>query len=374
MKRPRHAFGVFYNTMNIHILEQIPLAPFTTMRVGGNARYFVRVEDIGDLKEAVLFAQTQSLPFFILGGGSNTLVSGNGFLGLVIKIEFKGVTYENNRVTAGAGEVWDEVVRGAVQRNLWGIENLSLVPGTVGGASVQNIGAYGVEACDTIFSVEAFDIETMQVKTFLRKECEFGYRESIFKKNKNLIVVCVAFELAQNGVPRIDYEDVKKYFESKKNIAPVLLEIREAIIVIRSAKMPAPPIGTAGSFFKNPIVSLNQYKILKKQFPDILAYNISSSLGRRVQEHSATRSSLAEIKAYSQGDGRMKLSAAWLLDHVGNWRGVRRGDAGVHEKQALILVNHGGASAEEMFALANEMKRDIKEKTNVLLEEEVVVI
>ncbi|OHA79176.1 MAG: UDP-N-acetylenolpyruvoylglucosamine reductase [Candidatus Yonathbacteria bacterium RIFCSPHIGHO2_01_FULL_44_41] len=334
--------------MALHILEQVPLAPFTTMHVGGNARFFVRVKSIEDLQESILFARAKNLSIFILGSGSNILVSGDGYSGLVIKIELKGITYENSRVTAGAGEVWDEVVRGVVQYNLWGIENLSLVPGTVGGASVQNIGAYGVEACDTIFSVEALDTETMQIKTFLRKECEFGYRESIFKKNKNLIVVSVSFELTENGVPRVDYEDVKKYFEKKKVIVSTLVEIREAIVAIRTRKMPAPSIGTAGSFFKNPIVEVSQYEALKIQFPG--------------------------IKAYPQGDSTIKLSAAWLLDHVGKWCGVRRGDAGVYEKQALILVNYGKATAEEILSLAHEMRCDIKEKTNVLLEEEVVML
>lgn len=337
--------------MNILISEHVPLAQFTTMHVGGNARFFVRVRNVDELAPAILFANTKKLPIFILGGGSNTLVSGNEFPGLVIKIELKGITYENNRITVGAGEVWDEVVRDAVIHNLWGIENLSLIPGTVGGAVVQNIGAYGVEARETIFSVDAFDMEKRQIKTFLRDECEFGYRESIFKKNKNLIVTSATFALAQNGTPKTDYEDVKKYFENKKIIEPTLSGIRDAIVAIRTAKMPAPPIGTAGSFFKNPVVSEQQYEKLKEQY--------------------------SEIKAYPQGDNKdnnVKLSAAWLLDHVGNWRGVRRGDAGVHEKQALILVNYGGATGDEMLSLANEMKSDIKEKTGVMLEEEVVMM
>lgn len=334
--------------MSIHIEEEVALAPFTTMRVGGNTRFFVSVKSIDELSEAVVFARTRNLPMFILGGGSNTLVSGAGFPGLVIKIEFKGIIYEGTRVTASAGEKWDEVVEDAVAHNLWGIENLSLIPGTVGGTAVQNIGAYGVEARDTIFSVEVFDTETLQMKTFLRDECEFGYRESIFKKNKYLIVTSVTFDLTQDGTPHTDYEDVKKYFAEQGTDSPSLSEIREAIVAIRTAKMPAPPIGTAGSFFKNPVVDVSQYEALKKQFP--------------------------EIKAYPQADNTVKLSAAWLIDHVGKWRGVRRGDAGVHEKQALILVNYGNASAEEMITLAREIKKDINEKTNVLLEEEVVMI
>ncbi|MCK9344997.1 MAG: UDP-N-acetylmuramate dehydrogenase [Candidatus Pacebacteria bacterium] len=334
--------------MAIQILENVALAPMTTMRVGGDARFFARVGGIEELSEAVLWAQRKGLPIFILGGGANTLVSQDGFVGLVIKIEMKGISYDGNRVTVEAGEWWDDVVCDIVAHDLWGVENLSLIPGTVGGAVVQNIGAYGAEICNTIFSVEALDIEKMQIKTFLQAKCEFGYRESIFKKNKNLVVLRVTLELKNDGVPNTEYEDVKKYFENKNIEAPSLQEIREAIVAIRTAKMPAPPLGTAGSFFKNPVVDMTTYETLKKEFP--------------------------EIKAYMQGDNTVKLSAAWLIDHVGGWRGYRKGDAGVHEKQALILVNYGNASAEEMLSLAHEIKNNIKEKTNVTLEEEVVML
>lgn len=334
--------------MSLQVLEGITLAPLTTMRVGGNARFFVRVGTAFELLGAVLWAREKGLSIFILGGGANTLVSQDGFSGLVIKIEMKGIVYDGNRVTVEAGEWWDDVVRDIVAHDLWGVENLSLIPGTLGGAVVQNIGAYGVEARETIFSVEALDIEKMQIKTFFNEECEFGYRESIFKKNKNLIVLRATFEFKRNAEPNINYEDVKKYFQSKDVTTPTLLEIREAIVAIRTTKMPAPPLGSAGSFFKNPIVSIDEYEALKKQFP--------------------------EIKAYIQGDTTVKLSAAWLIDHVGKWRGHRKGDAGVHEKQALILVNYGEARAEEMIALAREIKKDIKEKTNVMLEEEVVML
>ncbi len=334
------------------IQEQIPLAPLTTMHVGGNARFFVRVGNEDELSRAIFFAREKELPIFVLGGGSNTLVLETGFSGLVIKMEFKGIAYDDNRVAVGAGEMWDEFVQSVVAHNLWGVENLSLIPGTVGGAAVQNIGAYGVEAYNTIFSVTAFDVNTMQSKTFLCNECASGYRESVFKKNKNLIVTSVVFNLAYNGVPQINYEDVKKYFEEKAITQPALLEIREAVVAIRTKKMPAPPIGTAGSFFKNPVVDTAQYEVLKNRFPEMKAY----------------------LQGDNHGDNKVKLSAAWLLDHVGGWRGVRRGDAGVHEKQALILVNYGSATANEMMSLASEMKNDIKEKTGVLIEEEVVMM
>lgn len=360
--------------MSMNIEENISLSQFTTMNVGGNARFFARVKDVDDLKSAIIFAREKSLPIFILGGGSNTLVSGNGFPGLVIKIEIKGISYEAERVTAGAGEVWDDVARDAVAHNLWGIENLSLVPGTVGGAVVQNIGAYGVEARETIFSVEAFDIEEIKIKIFLRDECEFGYRESIFKKNKNLVVMRATLNLSQNGTPLTDYEDVKRYFGENGITEPKLAEVREAIVAIRTKKMPVSPVGTAGSFFKNPVVSAQKYESLINEFPEIKAYAQGDITGYNIPCARSEIQTPCLCFSHSLGDNTYKLSAAWLIDHVGKWRGVRRGDAGVHEKQALILVNYGTASADEILSLAQEIKNDIKEKTGVTLEEEVVVL
>ncbi len=334
----------------IQIQENVALAPLTTMRTGGNARFFVQAKSSDEVSEAFLWAGVRELPIFILGGGSNTLVPDEGFHGLVIKIEIKGIAYREIeagiRVTVGGGVTWDDLVQDVVARNLWGVENLSLIPGAVGGAVVQNIGAYGVEARETIFCVEAFDTLTMKLKTFSNKECAFGYRESIFKKNKHLVVISASLDLAHAGVARLDYEDVKNYFNEKEIVMPTLVEIRDAIVAIRTAKMPALSIGTAGSFFKNPVVSEDKFEDLKHQFPG--------------------------IKAYPQGNGTVKLSAAWLLDRLGNFCGVRRGEAGVHERQALIIVNYGNATTREICALAEAMKREVKEKTGVVLEEEVV--
>lgn len=339
--------------MNIRIEEGIALAPLTTMLVGGAARFFVRIVNISQISEALSFARAKNIPLLVLGGGSNVLIPDAGFSGLIMKIECKGISFELDeesrvRMIAGAGERWDYVVESAVLERLWGIENLSLVPGTLGGAIVQNIGAYGVEVCDSVLWVEAYDMQAMKTKIFLRNECMFGYRTSIFKTNRNLIVVRVALELDREEKAQIDYEDVKKYFLIQKNNAPSLEDIRSAIIAIRTAKMPAFPLGTAGSFFKNPIVSADVFERLKRMYP--------------------------EIKAYVQGDGTVKLSAAWLLDKVCGWRGVRRGNVGVYEKQALILVNYDGASAQEILNLAQEMKDNVFQKTEIVLEEEVVIL
>jgi UDP-N-acetylmuramate dehydrogenase len=231
---------------------------------------------------------------------------------------------------------------------LWGVENLSRIPGTMGGAIMQNIGAYGVEICECVAWVEVYDMERMAIKMFLRDECMFGYRTSIFKSDRNLIVVRAALDLSRGAFPRIAYEDVKNYFNTHAEFVPTLDRIREAVTVIRTAKLPGHCLGTAGSFFKNPLVSMQEFVRLQKEFP--------------------------EIKAYPHKGDRIKISAAWLLDKVVGWRGVRRGNAGVYEHQALVLVNHGGASAQEVFDLAKEMKESVFNKTGVMLEEEVVII
>ncbi len=338
--------------MAIEIKENMPLAPLTTMRAGGSARFFTSVKTGAEIGEAAWWAREKNLPIFILGGGSNTLVPDAGFPGLVVKIDICGTKYESTHhgvcVYAGAGEVWDDLVRDSVLRNLWGLENLSLIPGTVGGAAVQNIGAYGVEAKQSIHEVEVFDIEKKELRKISGHKCKLGYRDSIFKNNKNLVVISVAFNLVHNATPHTEYEDVKKYFSDKNTEHLTPQKVRDAIIAIRTAKMPGLEIGTAGSFFKNPVVSAEKFEELKGLFP--------------------------EIKAHLQGDGTAKVSAAWLLDKVGGFRGYRRGDAGVFEKQSLIVVNHGNATSTEIISLANEMKQEIKNKTGISLEEEVVMM
>ncbi|MBI3634424.1 MAG: UDP-N-acetylmuramate dehydrogenase [Candidatus Yonathbacteria bacterium] len=312
----------------------------------------MRARSIEDLQKAIVFAREKNIPYFILGGGSNTLVPDEGFLGLVIKIEHTGLEVVDKdgytQVIISAGEVWDEFVSKMVDFGFCGLENLSSVPGTVGGAIVQNIGAYGVEMGDCVAWVEVFNTETMTIEKFSQKECSFGYRESIFKKKNALVVVRVAFELTCSKSPRIEYEEVKSSLREKENFTPTLLDVRNAIISIRAAKLPAIHIGTAGSFFKNPIISDDRCYEIKKKFPD--------------------------IKKYPLPENKTKLSAAWLIENVGGFKGIRRGDAGVYDKHALILVNYGNASAKDILSLASEMKDVIKRKTGIVLEEEVVMM
>lgn len=336
----------------MEIQENISLKPYTRMHTGGNARFFVSVESVEELTQALSWVRERGLPSFVLGGGSNTLVSDDGFDGLVIHINLRGVEYINRgdfiEGVFAAGESWDGVVADVTLRNLWGVENLSLIPGSVGGAVVQNIGAYGVELKDSVLWVEAFNTNTNMVVCFDREVCNFGYRTSVFKTQPELVVLRVALRLSKTPYPRTDYEDMRKFFEAHEGNPESLLEIREAVIAIRTQKMPGEEVGTLGSYFKNPVISKAEADALVKAFPDIKTYPVSEK--------------------------ETKISAAWLIDHLGNFRGVRRGDAGVHERQALILVNYGNATTNEMLLLAQEIKNLIREKTNINLEEEVVLM
>lgn len=341
--------------------ENISLKEFTTMRTGGSARYFFCVKSVDEVEEAVLFAKEKGISFFVLGGGSNIIVSDEGFSGVVIKMEIKGLEFVENskeemRVISGAGVEWDFLVEKTVDRNLYGLENLSLIPGTVGASPVQNIGAYGVEVKDTIAWVEVLDTETMKIKKIMNKECLFGYRDSFFKfaKGKKCIILKVAFDLKKNGEFKIDYKDITEYFldlseEEGGDIEPSLKMLREAIIEIRTNKLPnIKQIGTAGSFFKNPIVSEVKVQELLKTYPNLKYHFVS--------------------------DNTFKLSAGWLFDKVGGWKGVRRDGVRVYEKQALVLVGCNGTTTKKILSLAIEMQNNIKEETGIDLEFEVNII
>jgi len=353
--------------------ENVALAQFTTLRTGGPARYFFSVTNVDEMRGAVDFARApqrrqnrslapsktsvgaQNLPLFVLGGGSNVIISDDGFDGVVIKNDIKGIAYEEEmelvRVTVGAGEDWDGFVANTVARGLHGLENLSLIPGTVGAAPVQNIGAYGSEVSETIDYVEVCDMETGEIKKILKEECAFAYRNSVFKtkEGKRCIITHVSFLLSKDTPLDIEYKDVQEYFREHGIEEPSLQEVRDAVVHIRTAKLPdVHAVGTAGSFFKNPIVENREKDRLLKGYP--------------------------EIVWYEAGEGKAKLSAAWLIDHIGGWKGKKRGDVWVHGRQALVLVNYGKNNAQEIFSFAQEIQKDIKEKTGIDLEFEVNLI
>lgn len=337
------------------ITENISLKEFTTFRIGGNARFFCTVKKEEEILEAFSFAQKNKLQVFVLGGGSNILISDNGFDGLVIKMEMKGIEFlpdesGNVRVTGAAGEDWDSFVGKCVEKELYGIETLSYIPGTVGAAPVQNIGAYGSEAKDTIDCVRAFDIKTGEFISISNLDCHFSYRDSMFKKNPGrYIVTSVTFILKKEGKAVSDYKDVRDYFSKKGIESPTLSQVRDAVIYIRQNKLPdVKLIGTAGSFFKNPFVTYEEAHALKAKFP--------------------------EMPAYPVNDKVMKIPLGWIIDHICNYKGISKGEVGTYKNQALVLVNNGNATAEEVKQFAGEIISIVKEKTGIVVDPEVEYI
>lgn len=350
--------------VNILIQETFALAPLTTLQVGGAARFFVEVQNVEEALAALDFAKTRELAVFILGGGSNLLIADRGFDGLIIKIVIRGIEfYARNTdvlVTAGAGENWDDLVRLCVERNLAGVECLSGIPGSVGATPVQNVGAYGQEVSDTIESVRAIDCETNEIRDLTNAECGFAYRRSIFNtthKNK-FIVLQVTFRLRQNGQTKLNYADLKSLFPL--NYQPSLSEIREAVLKVRAAKsMVISALDenhrSAGSFFKNPVVKPEKFFAI-----ELLARQLSLI------------SSEQNVPHYPNIDGNIKIPAAWLIEKSGFHKGLARGRAGISTNHTLALVNRGGATADEILKLVEEIQTKVKDVFGVELESEPI--
>ncbi len=337
-----------YNMVFIKPFE--PLSFYTSFRIGGPARFLIEVDSVKGIKIAVTFAQDKKLPYFVLGEGSNLLVSDKGFEGVVIKVKIKGIDFpESNLLVAGAGEHWDTVVAVAVSKNLSGIENLSYIPGSVGAAPVQNIGAYGSEVKEVIEWVEVFDPARMDVRTLSNADCRFGYRNSVFKSEagKNLIVTRVAMRLKEHAKPNISYKDLAHYFANTKE--PTIAEVRNAVIEIRQKKLPdIKKVGTAGSFFKNPVITEEKYKELAGTY--------------------------VGLPSFPAEQGFKKIPLAWILDKVCGLNGHKEGNVGLYETQPLALVNFGGGTASEIKSLAEKISKQIKEKTEVKIEWEVIPV
>lgn len=325
------------------IEEYIPLAPLTTFNIGGPARFFVRVRTVDELKESLDFARDKSLSTLVLGGGSNILVRDEGFDGLVIKIEIKGIAEKDGLLVVGAGEEWDALVLHAVKKNLWGIENLSGIPGSVGAAPVQDIGAYGAELRDVFEFVEAFDTAQGTTVRLSNKECGLGYRTSIFKKNPNRFVILqVALNLSKNGKPNLSYRDL----QSLKN--PTLGDVREAVLGIRAKKFPdLTKEGTAGSFFLNPTVSEATAQALQKRFPELPQF---------------------------PAEGGVKISLAWLLDNALHLKGTTQGGARLFEHQPLVIAAERGARAGDVRTLAEFVALRVREELKISIEPEVRIL
>jgi UDP-N-acetylmuramate dehydrogenase len=338
-----------FNISMLEIKENIELSKFTTFRIGGQAKYFVIIKSEEDLREALAFAKTRKLPVFVLGGGSNLLVSDSGFAGLVVKNEIRGIKFvdkDQDRVMleVGAGEVWDEVVALAVTRNLSGLENLSGIPGTVGGAAVQNAGAYGSELKDCAVTVEGLNLVNGKIFKLERDECEYSYRSSIFKKNKKLVITRVKLELSKKPNLNIEYASLKSRLDDAGEIT--LQKIRDTVLQIRSEKLPDwHKVGTAGSFFKNPIIFQSKYESLKKDFPD--------------------------MPSFPESKGQVKVPLAWILDHVCSLKGYKTENVGQYEKQPIVLVNFGNAKAKDVLDFSAYVKKIVKEKIGIDIDEEV---
>jgi len=342
----------------MQISENISLKPYNSFGINSVARYFSNFSNVDDLSS--LLEQYPIDNLLILGGGSNILFT-KDFDGLVLKNEIRGIDLLHEDadyiyVKAGGGENWHRFVLHCLDHNWAGIENLSLIPGNVGATPIQNIGAYGVELEDVFWSLEAFHITEKKTYTFTRSDCEFGYRDSVFKnKYRNeFVITSVTFQLKKKPVFHTSYGAITEELQKMGVKELSIQSISKAVINIRQSKLPDPSqLANAGSFFKNPEYPITKYEELKINFPDIIAYPLTN--------------------------GNVKIAAGWLIEHSGpengiSWKGYRKGDVGCHERQALVLVNYGSASGNEIFELSEEIIQSVNKKFGVELEREVNII
>lgn len=340
---------------SLPVQRNVMLKDYNTFGIEAKANYFTIVKNSQDLKNLLNLEVFRSTAKFILGGGSNILFT-QDYNGLVIKVDIKGISIvdeddHNVWLEVGAGENWHDFVMYCVQHNFAGIENLSLIPGTIGAAPIQNIGAYGVELKDVFIELKAANVYDGRICTFTNSECQFGYRDSIFKRALKDQYIILSIVLKLNKVPKfnIAYENLKETLQLMQIKEIDIKAISDAIIHIRSNKLPDPKkIGNAGSFFKNPIIAYADFLKLKEAYPDIPHFPVINQTA-------------------------IKLSAAWLIEQCG-WRGKRFGDVGVYEKQALILVNYQKATAKEIQALAGEIQQSVHKKFGVYLNPEVIFV
>jgi UDP-N-acetylmuramate dehydrogenase len=346
----------------MQLQENVQLAPLTTLGVGGPARYFLEATTESEVREAIAFAKERQLPLFVLGGGSNLVVSDAGFPGLVLKVATGGISQysEGGREVydVGAGVEWDRLVERTVSANCAGMECLSGIPGTVGGTPVQNVGAYGQEVAETITSVRAVEIKTAEPREFAKDDCGFAYRTSRFNtddKNKH-VIVRVTYALRPGGEPKLEYADLRRHFADHEE-RPTLRDVREAVQQIRRSKAMLIIEGdedsrSAGSFFKNPIIDLAHYE----------AISASVATQRLIPPK------------YPAGLGKVKVPAAWLVEQSGMHKGYSLGPVGISRKHALAIVNLGGATASDVLALQQKIQQSVVQKFGVELAPEPVFV
>jgi UDP-N-acetylmuramate dehydrogenase len=335
------------------IAENFSLKNLNTFGVEAKARWFTEITSENDLYELFADDRWKTVPRLVLGGGSNMLLT-KDFDGLVIKMGIKGISNEvqDNKVIvdAGAGEKWNDLVSYSVSQGFAGIENLTLIPGSVGAAPIQNIGAYGVELKDVFVSCRAFEIGTQMIRHFNKVDCKFGYRDSIFKNTLKgtHIITNVTLELSLIPHINIEYGSLQQELKTRSIDHPTVRDVSEAVADIRVSKLPDPStIGNAGSFFKNPIISVDKFRHLQSAFPDIVHFPEKS--------------------------GMEKIAAGWLIEKCG-WKGRVVGETGTWKNQALVLVNHGNATGSDIYKLSSAIISDVEQKFNITLEREVNVI
>lgn len=338
----------------MEVKENFSLKSFNTFSIDAKAKYFAEFDSVEALKAILTDKNYNDIPKMILGGGSNILLT-KDFDGLILKNNLLGINKIKEDDTSvylevGAGENWHNFVLYSIEHNYSGIENLSLIPGTVGAAPMQNIGAYGVEIKDVFHSLKALSVETLEIQEFKNNDCNFGYRESVFKrelKNK-FIILSVIFKLSKNHQVNTSYGAIKDTLKEMGIENPSIKDISDAVCKIRSSKLPDPKeIGNAGSFFKNPEISPELFNKLKVQYPDIVSYKTNTE--------------------------KVKIPAGWLIERAG-WKGKTFGDFGVHKNQALVLVNYGNANGTDINNLADQIKKSIYQQFEIDLEKEVNII
>ncbi len=325
------------------------LLEHNTFGIEAKCHRFLEFATREEAQQVAAILRETPLPYIIIGGGSNLLLT-KDFEGIVVHSAIKGITPQDHLLLCGSGEVWDDVVAYSVEHQLYGAENLSLIPGDVGASAVQNIGAYGVEVKDLIVEIEAVEIASGEIRTIKKEECDYAYRQSRFKhewKNRYLITH-VTYELQHDYDPHLDYGNIRSELERQCISHPTVQQLRQTIIDIRNAKLPDPKVmGNAGSFFMNPIVSRRHYEQLAASYKGMPHYTIDAD--------------------------NEKIPAGWMIDQCG-WKGKSMGRAGVHDKQALVLVNCGGASGHEIVALCQAIQLDVKEKFGIEIHPEVNII
>jgi len=335
--------------MSLQLQSQVSLKPFNSFGVDVRAQLFAEAHSDADVREALAYAAAHDVPLLVIGGGSNLLLTAD-IPALVLRMASRGIRLisdDGNRVVieAEAGEPWHPFVQHTLALGFSGLENLSLIPGTVGAAPMQNIGAYGVEIKDVFAGLTALDRQTGELRDFSLEECNFAYRDSLFKQQPGRwLILRVRFKLDRAAHLHLEYGPVRQRLTEQGIEQPTPSDVSRAICSIRSEKLPDPAVlGNAGSFFKNPLVSAALVEQIKAQHPDLVAY--------------------------AQADGQMKLAAGWLIERAG-WKGFREADAGVHKLQALVLVNYGTATGLQLLELAQRIQKDIAERFNVELEME----